>query len=108
MAGFRPSYIGIGEMLRADFMVADMVARMERVKAEAEATAPYDPGATDGSHYRDSFHIEHTDHGGAKHDRAEAKVINDDNAAVFVEFLARTNAPPHRTLGRALHAAGDI
>ncbi len=101
--GYTPSYSGIGDMLRAD-----MVARMERVKAEAEATAPYDPAATDGTHYRDEFHVEATDHGGAKHDRAEATCFNDDNAAVFVEFLATSSGAPHRTLGRALHAAGDI
>lgn len=106
--GFTPSYTGIGDMLRSPEMVAEMVKRMERVKAKAELTAPYDPNSTDGTHYKDSFHVESTDHGGEHHDRAEATCYNDDNAAVFVEFLPVKNGPPHRTLGRALDAAGDI
>lgn len=105
MAGFVPSYVGIGEMLRADYMVAEMGARMERVKVEAEATAPYDPNSTDGDHYKDDFHVEVTDHGGVHHDRAEASCINTNNAAVFVEFGNGVGGPPQRTLGRALHAA---
>jgi hypothetical protein len=108
MAGFKLDRLGLGEYLRSSEMEAEMRIRAERVKAEAERTAPYDPNSTDGTHYRDSFHVESTTHGGYHHDRAAAYVINDDNAAVFVEFLDQKNGPPHRTLGRALHAAGDI
>lgn len=107
MAGFKLDRVGLGEYLRSAEMEAEMVRRMEKVKARAEATAPYDPKATDGSHYKDSFHIESTTHGGIHKDRAEASCFNDDNASVFVEYGNGSGGPSYRTLGRALDAAGD-
>lgn len=93
-------------MLNEPFMVADMAARAERVKARAEATAPYDPNDPDHMHYRDAFTVTSGTHGGYRNDRAYGLVSNDDKAAVFVEFGAR-HTPRHATLRNALAAAGD-
>jgi hypothetical protein len=92
-------------MLNADFMVAAMLTRALRVKAAAEAIAPFDPGSTDGTHYRDSFTAEAHPKGGVHHDRAAGVVSNDDGAAFFIEWGNR-NITRHRVLGRALDAAG--
>jgi hypothetical protein len=105
-AKFNASYKGIGAMLRADFMLAAMVGKAEKVKARAEETAPFDPHSKDGTHYRDAFHVESEDRGGAHHDRAVARVVNDDPAAFFIEY-GNVNVEKHRTLGRALDAAAE-
>jgi hypothetical protein len=99
MTSLKLDFVGIGEMLRAPYMVAEMGRRAELVKIEAEATAPFDP-SPDGPHYKDQFHVEVTDHGGVHGDRAEGAVTNDSEHAFFVEFLNGD-----RTLGRALDAA---
>jgi hypothetical protein len=103
-ARFNAHYGGIGEMLRSDFIAAEMLRRAEKVKAQAEATAPYDPDDPDQTHYRDAFRTEVDRRGGAHHDRAVARVVNDDKAAFFVEYGTRNN-DRHRTLGKALDAA---
>lgn len=54
---FKPSRKGIGELLRADFIVADMIARAERVKAVAEAYAPVDAGSDHPGRYKASFSV---------------------------------------------------
>ena len=105
MAKFTASYSGIGQMLRSEQMQAEMRARAERVKTRAEQLAPYDESSTDGSHYRDSFRVESSSRGGVHHDRAAARVINDDEAAFFIEY-GNVNIVKHRVLGRALEAAG--
>lgn len=105
MTGFDPSYAGIGELLKSPEMVAAMVAKAELVKAEAEATAPFDAKAKDGTHYRDAFAVSARRDGGYEHDRAEAIISNDDAAALWVELGSKHN-PAHHTLGRALDAAG--
>ncbi|HEY5201194.1 MAG TPA: HK97 gp10 family phage protein [Acidothermaceae bacterium] len=107
MGKFTPSYSGIGELLRADFIEADMVERAFKVLARAEATAPYDVKDRDGSHYRDDFTVESTSHGGYRGDRAEASVVNGNSVALMVEF-GNKNTPKHRTLGKALDSAGDF
>lgn len=102
-------------VLQADFMVEEMARRGEKVKAIAEQTAPYDPESTDGDHYRESFELRTTREGGLRHNRAEAMVVNTDPAAFVIEMgTVRTTkdgrtvrTPKHRTLGRALDAAGD-
>lgn len=106
MSTFKASYAGIGEMLNAPWMVADMHARAERVKVRAEATAPYDRNDPDGIHYRDAFEVESGKHGGVHHDRAYGRVTNTDQAALAVEYGNR-NTPRHATLRRALEAGRD-
>lgn len=93
-------------VLAADWMVAEMLVRGERVLARAELTAPFDIEDEDGTHYRDSFVLK----AGVRDlptRRAYAEVSNHDMpTALFVEY-GNTNTPRHRTLGNALDAAGD-
>lgn len=105
-ATFDASFPGIGEMLNADFMVADMLGRAEKVKTAAEAAAPFDPNSKDGGHYKDSFTASAAAHGGAKKDRAVGTVTNTDEAAFFIEF-GNVNIAKHRVLGKSLDAARD-
>lgn len=105
MSTFRPSYRGIGDLLTADFMQAEMVRRAEKVKALAESTAP--DAAPLGVGYKYEFRVT----GGIKESkkgtkRAVGRVTNDSEHAMWVEFGGQ-NTPAHRTLGRALRAAGD-
>jgi hypothetical protein len=101
MGRFESSYVGIGEMLNADFMAAEMLARAERGKAFAESTAPFDATSKDGGHYRDSFTVAAGTRGGPKADRAFGRVTNTDEAAFFIEVGTR-DTPAHHTLGKAL------
>lgn len=98
-------------VLNADFMVAAMAERGEKVKALAEATAPVDAGGAHPGRYRDSFHLEVGKDGGIHGDRAYATVFNDaetddgQSLAVFVEYGTENN-PAHHTMLRALDALG--
>jgi hypothetical protein len=101
-ARFSASYSGIREMINAPWMVADMRRRAERVAERAAATAPRDTGA-----YASSFRVESGTHGGFNRDRAYGRVVNDDEAAPFVEHGTSRQEARH-TLRNALHsAAGD-
>ena len=105
MSQYRPSYDGIGRLLTAEFMQAEMLRRAEKVKALAEATAPDAPPY--GVGYKYEFRIESgikTSSEGTR--RAFGRVVNDSKHALFVEYGGQ-NTPAHRTLGRALRAAGD-
>lgn len=105
MSTYRPSYKGIGELLTAEFLQAEMLRRAEKVKAQAQATAPdYTPY---GEGYKYDFEVT----GGVKVSkkgtkRAVGTVTNNSEHAIWVEFGGQ-NTPAHRTLGRALDAAGD-
>lgn len=98
---FNAYYDGIGEMLRAEYMQADMDRRAELGKEFAEAAAPYDATDSDGDHYRDHFHVEH----GERKDRASARLVNDHKAAFQIE-VGTSDTPAHRTLTRALDVMG--
>lgn len=99
-ARFRASYRGIGKMIRSPEMQHEMRRRANRVKAQAEATAPVYTGD-----YKSSFSVESGPRGGWYKDRAYGRVVNSDQAAFYVEFgTSRTRA--HHTLRRALTAAG--
>lgn len=108
MSNFKLDYAAFGEhVLRSDFMREAMEGYAEKAKAAAEADAPFDADSRDGTHYKDSFRVESRNVGGVHKNRAEALLINDDPAAVFVEFgNGKTNAA-HHTLTRALDAARD-
>lgn len=105
-ASYRASYTGIGELLCAPFMVAEMRRRAERVKALAEATAPVDddPHNKHRGRYKRSFSVESGIRVG-KTRRAYGRVLNDAPEAYYVEY-GNVNTPRHRILGRALEAAG--
>lgn len=111
-SSFRASYKGIGELLNAEFMVADMRARAEKVAARAVETAPFDPNDRDGQHYNERFQVEAGKHGGVHKDRAYGRVSNDDKAARWVEYGmivdGKQRVPEHATLRKALYdAAGE-
>jgi hypothetical protein len=119
MAGSKMSfsYDAIGsEILRADFMVAHMKDRAERMLTAAWDRAPVYAGDDKDEHrgrYRASLRVETTSHGGAKGNRASASVVADSPEAVFVEFGHRAHGKipaqdGQHVLGSALMAAaGD-
>lgn len=100
-AEFYPDHIGVGKMLRADFMERAMLARAEGIKTRAEAIAPVG-GAHDPhrGRYKASFHVRSHSRGGARNDRAEAVVYNDSPEALYVEF-AHWGAEPYHVLAQA-------
>jgi HK97 gp10 family phage protein len=102
------SYTGIGEMLRSPEMEKEMLRRAEKVKAEAERSAPVgDPRRdTHSGRYKASFHIDTTRRGGVRSDRAAAYISNDSPEAVFVEFGTSRQVGRH-ILRNALNAARD-
>jgi len=93
---------GMGEMLRADFMVRAMRDKAEEILVRAVAISPVGrpPGDKHPGRYRESWHIRTHDRGGATHDRAEAIVYNDSPEALYVEY-ASYGAEPYRVLARA-------
>lgn len=98
-------------VLMSDWMVDEMRRRANNVADRALQIAPYDPADTDGDHYIDHFRVEaHVDN---ERRRAVARVINDHEAAVSIEYGSGPNrpqggsSPRHRVLGRALDAARD-
>lgn len=98
--GFQLDYAGLGEYLRSEEVKAMLVARAEKVKAQAEATAPVDETGPHPGRYKASFSVS----SGVqvhKTGRAYAEVSNDAPEAFFVEFGTRHN-PRHRTLGKAV------
>lgn len=102
------SYAGIGEMLRSEWMEADMRERAQRMMDFAVSIAPVYAGKGGDSHrgrYKASFHVTSTRHGGFRHDRAAGVLTNDAPEAVFAEFGTSRQAA-HHVLRRSLHAAG--
>lgn len=100
MSEFKGDYAGIGEMLRADFMQAEMMDRARKGKEYAEATAPYDEHG-ESPHYKEQFRVE----AALREDRARALLVNDDPDALWIELGTR-DTPKHRTLGKALDIMG--
>jgi len=101
MVSYNASFSGIGEMLRAPFMVAAMKERAEVVKAAAEAIAPvYEQGPHPGR-YKEAFEAT----AGMRADRAYGRVENHSPEALSVEF-GTVNNPAHHTMVKALAAAG--
>lgn len=105
MSTFNADYEGIGEMLCAPFMVAEMRRRAVKVEVRAEATAPeYAEGPHPGR-YKAAFRVE----SGVRHGRtarAYGRVVNDAPEARWVEYGSKNN-PRRRILGRALDAAKE-
>jgi hypothetical protein len=101
-ANYNPSYSGIGEMLRADFMQEAMRLQGEEIMLRAIAIAPvgHPPESPHPGRYKASFHVRVHDRGGATNDRAEAVVYNDSPEALYVEY-ANYGQEPYRVLARA-------
>lgn len=99
-AGFRRN------LLQADFMMAEMGLRAQRVREAAEAIAPQETGA-----YKSKFRVKVLKRGGVHKDRAEGRVINTDKAAMSIEFGHVTEddtfVAGHYTLTTAIDAAGE-
>lgn len=98
MGDFKPSYSGIGKLLRSERMQAEMRRRAELIAARAEATAPEETGE-----YKASFEVESGVKSG-KTRRAYGRVRNTSPHALYVEF-GGGNTPRHRTIAKAIDAA---
>lgn len=119
MAGSKMSFSfeNIGsQILRADWMVAHMEARAQKIKEMAESHAPVYSGPGRDEHrgrYKESFSVESTSHGGDRGDRAEARAVNSAPEAIWVEKGARAYGgiparPGQHILGSSMMAAaGD-
>jgi hypothetical protein len=104
-ARYKASYAGIGEMLCAPGMVADMRRRAEAVQAVAENSAPVARTGAHRGRYKAAFRVSSGIREGRTR-RAYGRVSNDAPEALIVEYGNR-NTPRHRTLGRALDAAKE-
>ena len=96
-ARFRGNYKGIGQILTSKQMQDEMESRANRLEGVCQASAPRDTGA-----YVQSFRVET----GIRKDgkpRAVSKLINDDDAAVYVEY-GTSRTPRYRVMGRAAGA----
>lgn len=95
---------GIARMLASrEILEAPMQAFADKVKAEAVATAPYDPKTTE--HWRDSFHAEVIEDdvqgAGTTHTGVVGHVYSDDEAGLSIE-TGTSRTPAHNTLTNAL------
>jgi hypothetical protein len=104
-ATFTTNYRGVGDMLCAPWMLAHMLARAERVAEVAKATAPVDETGPHPGRYRDSIGARGFIRGGASR-RAVGRAEATAPESLLVEFVV-PRGNPHRTLGRALDAAGN-
>lgn len=102
---FEADYVGIGEMLNAEFMQAEMLRRAELGKGFAEAVAPVDADDDHPGRYKASFSVSSGAHGGPRHDRAYGRLENDSPEAEFVEYGSANN-DAHHVLSRALDIMG--
>lgn len=105
MSTFNPSFAGIGEMLNADFMEAEMLRRARAGQDFAASVAPFDEKSRDGTHYIAGFETSSGTHGGYRHDRAFGRLQNNDAAALWIELGSKHNAA-HHILGRSLDVMG--
>lgn len=103
---YEADYDGIGEMLTADFMIADMRRRAEHGKSFAERMAQ---GVRDSGTYQASFVVDsgiQTSADGKR--RAYGELSNTDDKSFVVEFGSGPDrpqggsSPAHRILGKAL------
>lgn len=105
MAGaFNADFEGIGEMLRSDFIEAEMKRRVDELGLPyAESEAPIGDPRTDphSSRYHDSFVTSSGRDGGYEHDRAYGRLENISEEALWVEVGSKNNEA-HHVLGRAM------
>lgn len=93
---FKANYRGVGELLKSEFMAAEMVRRAEKAKNRAEEIAPKKSGG-----FSSSFYVTGSRHGGIKNDRARGVLGSDHPAAIPIE-LGTNDTKVHRTLRRAM------
>ena len=99
-ARFKMSKLGVGQLLRSDMMLAEMVRRGHAVKDFAEGIAP-----TDSGRYRSKFFVQPVRRGGRRKDRAVAVVGNTADYAAHVEYGTERVRAQHVLL-RAAQAGG--
>lgn len=81
-ARYKPDYKGTGELMNGPEMQAVMREVALAGMASAVAAAPVRTGD-----YKSSFRVTAGSHGGVHHDRAEARVVNDSDHSVLVEWV---------------------
>lgn len=91
---YRKDISGTNELMTGPEMVALMAAAAEKGKEYARSISPRRTGD-----YADSFRVETTAKGGPKHNRAEARLVNDSDHAADVEWR---NHGGERILGRTV------
>jgi hypothetical protein len=109
MAGakYKSSYEGVGEMLRSDDMLEAMAVHAEKIVDRAEMLAHVSPIGSQLSPsglYKRSFRILLSKRGGRHFNRAEARVVNDDPIAYFVEHGTSKMSGDHVLLRAAMEA----
>lgn len=105
-AKFRLNRQGVGQLLRSEMVLAEMVRRAAAIKAAAEAIAPVGgPGDPHSGVYKASFYVRSTTRGGRRRNRAAAYVGNSAYYARWVEY-GTEKVPAHHVLLRAAAAAG--
>ncbi|MEU0937575.1 HK97 gp10 family phage protein [Embleya sp. NPDC005971] len=106
---FRGDMKGVGELLRSQMMLREMIRRAQAIRSAAEAMAPVSTRMDDHHTglYKASFKVIVTDRGARRHDRAQATVHNSAWYAAWVEYGAEGGrGGGHHVLLRAALAAG--
>jgi hypothetical protein len=79
---YKPDYKGTGELMNGPEMQAVMREVALAGMASAVAAAPVRTGD-----YKSRFRVTVEAHGGVHHDRAEARIVNDSDHSVLVEWV---------------------
>ncbi|MCO6011416.1 hypothetical protein NE236_41350 [Actinoallomurus purpureus] len=91
---YQPDIRGTNELMNSPEMLALVTAAAEKGKEHAISISPRRTGT-----YAGSFRVEANVKGGPRHDRAEARLVNDSGHAADVEFKNRGG---ERVLGRTV------
>jgi hypothetical protein len=91
---YRPNIRGTNKLMTSPEMVALMAAAAKKGEGYAQSISPRQTGE-----YAESFRVETTAKGGPRHNRAEARLINDSAHAAAVEWQ---NNGGERVLGRTV------
>ncbi|MET9950154.1 HK97 gp10 family phage protein [Streptomyces sp. NPDC006339] len=105
-AKFKMSKRGVGQLLRSDMILAEMVRRAEVIKGVAQGIAPVGgPADPHRGLYKDSFFVQPVRRGGRRRDRAVAIVGNTAPYGAHVEY-GTERVQAHHVLLRAAQAGG--
>ena len=105
-ARFKLKRKGVGELLRSDMILADLVRRANRIEAAAVALSPVGgPGDPHPGEYKSSWKVSSVKRGGRRRNRAVAFVRNTAYYARWVEY-GTEKVPAHHVLLRAAQAGG--
>lgn len=105
-ARFKMSKRGVGQLLRSEMVLREMVRRAEVIKGVAEGIAPVGgPGDPHRGLYKSSFFVHPVQRGGRRRDRAVAVVGNAAPHGAHVEY-GTERVQAHHVLLRAAQAGG--